>query len=249
MYDCFSEKLGYLVVKEETNVSSHQLKQTLAEVEKLIFPKSYCRVFFYFFGHGNYTSIFLKDWFYTRADIIESVQKISSSDILTIFFFDCCRTITGHSPHTQEQDQNASSTFVLELGVDQNGSGKDFTQNPNTCIINATVSNSRAYYIEHLEENEMTKKEGNRCGLATFFFTKLAPMCNESLPNLLMNVRSEVVEYIKKVDPDNITGSEGSHPKQLVDYNDLLMKKVNFLAESTGTGNNNNNNAKFKLYC
>ena len=64
------------------------------------------------------------DRLYTRDDVIESVQKISSSDIFTIFFFDCCRTFPGNSPHSHEHDQNASSAFVSELTVEQNGSGK-----------------------------------------------------------------------------------------------------------------------------
>ena len=55
------------------------------------------------------------------------------------------------------------------------------------------------------------------------FFTKLALMCNESLPNLLINVHNEVYEYI------NIQQSEGSCSNQLLVYKELLNKKVNFL--------------------
>ena len=239
MRECFSKKLGYLVVKEETNVSSRQLEQTLAEVEKLTLPKSYSRVFFYFFGHGNDTSICLKDKSYKRTDIIKMLQSISSthSEICKIFFFDCCRRIppVGSQP-IQVVDNEASSTFVLgQLFSGSNDSEGDFTPGPNTFIIYATDFNSKAYFITHLEENEVTEEEVNGCGLATLFLTKLAPIRNESLANLLTEVRSEVYKYIKE-HPDNVERSEGSLCYQLLDYKDRLMEKVNFLAESRGTG-------------
>ena len=237
MRACLAKKLGYLVVKEETNASSHQLEQTLAEVEKLTLPKSY-RVFFYFFGHGNDTSICLKDKSYMRTDIIKRLQSISStnSKICKIFFFDCCRTISVGSQPIQVVDNDASSTTVFrELFSETNSSEGDFTPGPNTFIIYATDFNSKAYFISHLDENEETEKEVNGCGLATLFLTKLAPIRNESLANLLTEVRSEVYKYIKD-HPESAKQSGGSLCCQLLNYKDRLMEKVNFLAESTGAG-------------
>ena len=61
MGSCFN-KLGYLVHSLGTNVTLRQLSSTFDDLSRLSLPPSYSRAVFYYFGHGNETTVsFAKD--------------------------------------------------------------------------------------------------------------------------------------------------------------------------------------------
>ena len=84
----------------------------------------------------------------------------------------------------------------------------------NTLVINATDSGDKAFY-----------KVNNGCGLFTNYFTELAPTRNESINDLLAEIRRRIV---KNPMASNVFQMPVSESK--------LFGSCNLLAESQGTG-------------
>ena len=215
MRDCFETKLGYLTIPVGENVTTTQLDDLINQIKVIgtnFIPNLFTRVLFYFFGHGTEDSIQLADGFYRRDVIIKSFQSIcpqdtADHDIYKIFIFDCCRVVIN------------TTTEAVQVSEEQRSLGGDeppwtvrskYPASTNTLVINATDCNCKAYY-----------KVTNGCGLMTYFFSQLAPKRNESLGDLLVAVRREIV----------IQCSSG----QMLVYEDKLMGTCNLLAESCGT--------------
>ena len=224
---CFKTQLGYLTIPLGENVTTAQLDELMFQVRGLrnTFPRRFCRVLFYFFGHGNETSIQLADGSRERDDIISNFQSLcppksdcpaesdcpDESDIFKIFIFDCCRLV-NEVTCIAEQESHHDELKALAAGVDPPLTvKKPYPASTNTLVINATDQNCRAYY-----------KVSNGCGLMTHFLTKLAPTLNDSLHGLLVAIRKEIITV----------RSSG----QMVVYDDKLMGQCNLLAESHGTG-------------
>ena len=171
---CFKEKFGYLTIQLGMNATSHQLNLTLDQVERLELPESYCRVVFYFFGHGNENSVKFADRFVKREYIVSKFQAIcpnEDSNVYKIFFFDSCRTETRY--------------HEALAGGESEG---QYPASKNTIVINATERNCNAFYL--VEKG---------CGLMTHFFAELAPTRNESLYVLLVAVRKEIYDFEKSI--------------------------------------------------
>ena len=100
------------------------------------------------------------------------------------------------------------AAYESQDGIEQQSSA-------NTLVINATASNDKAYY-----------KVNSGCGLFTEYFTKLAPKSNESIHDLLVEIRTCIVR-----DPS------ASNVFQMPVSDDKLYGSLcNLLAESQGTG-------------
>ena len=205
---CLGEKLGYLPIPVGMNMTTHQLDILIGKIEKLKLPESYCRVIFYFFGHGNDDFVKLADDFVERQHIISKFQFICppNSNVFKIFIFDSCRKT---KPLTCEAVQESDDKKAALSGESWKVRGQ-YPESTNTLVINATDCNSKAYY-----------HEANGCGLMTRFFAELAPTRNESLRDLLAAVRQEIAAHMET---------------QILVYEDKLMGTVNLLAESQGTG-------------
>ena len=215
MQVCFEEKLGYLTIPVGMNVTPHQLDLIIAQVEKLELPETYRRSLFYFFGHGNEKSVKFADGYVERQYIISKFQAICPQDsdkVFKIFIFDSCRTGNYITCHAQQETGELSGDKVWK----QTG---QYPASSNTLVINATQAHCKAFYLVE-----------NGCGLMTRFFTELAPTRNESLYDLLVAVRQEIVAYQLKKSSD-----DPEHTQVLV-YEDNLMGVVHLLAESRGTG-------------
>lgn len=233
MRECFEDKLGYLVIQVGTIITSKHLDEVLQELSEVQLPCSYHRLFFYYFGHGTEKFLCLADQNFERSHIIGQLQSMyptHSGEFFKIFLFDSCRTGNFSTTYPiQAQDKGTSGALSGGEGPTWKKKMKEsFTAN--TLVISAADFNSKAYYIDHSDE------QVNGCGLVTLFFTKLAPELNVSLCDLLRCVRVEVDKYIrnhpKYVQPEN---SLHYYPQVLV-YEDRLMGSVNLLAESTGSG-------------
>jgi len=233
MRQCFEDQLGYLVIQVGTTITSQQLDEVLRELSELQLPPSYCRVFFYYFGHGTEESLCLADKDVERKHIIGQLQLMCPShpvELFKIFLFDSCRTI---NPVTTQPIQVSERGAAGEL-CGGGGDGQtwlnrwQYPSSSNTLVINATDFNCKAYYINEAEVRG--------CGLVTLYFTNLAPEMNASLSEVLAETRKKVVAYIK-IHPDSVQCYTGHQcvPQVLV-YEDRLMGRVNLLAESTGNG-------------
>ena len=225
MRKCFEDHLGYLVIQVGTNITSKHLDEVLQELSEVQLPRSYRRVFFYYFGHGTEESLCLADKNVERKHIISRLQSMCPShpvELFKIFLFDSCRSA---SPLTAHPIQVRTRGIVGGLG---GGSGqawqtKDkYPSSTNTLVINATDFNCKAYYIDD--------KQVHGCGLVTLYFTELAPKVNASLSEVLTEVRKMVDTYIES-HPDDVQQCNGH---QVLVYEDRLMGIVNLLAESTG---------------
>ena len=219
MHKCFQE-LGYLVVQVGTTITSKHLDEVLQELSKVQLPRSYRRVFFYYFGHGTEESLCLADKNVERKHIISRLQSMCPShpvELSKIFLFDSCRTANSLTVHPIQ---------VCTRGIAGNqGGGSRQTRNKypsSTLVINATDFHCKAYYIDD--------KQVHGCGLVTLYFTELAPKVNASLSEVLTEVRKKVDAYIES-HPDDVQQCDGH---QVLVCEDRLMGSVNLLAESTG---------------
>ena len=192
------------------NVNTFQLDSLVSQIENVSLPESYCRVLFYFFGHGNEESVKLADEYVERQYIISKLQVLSppDSNIYTIFVFDSCRKVDEPTCVALQE----SSYFKALAGEAWKSKGQ-YPDSSNTLVINATNFNCKAYY-----------RVTDGCGLMTYHLTELASTRNESLSDLLVAVRKRMAK-----ETQNIT--------QILVYEDKLMGTVNLLAESQGTGN------------
>ena len=172
MQDCFETKLGYLTIPMGVNITTSQLLLLMNEVKTLTLPNRFCRIIFYFFGHGDEDSIKCADGYISRQAIITSFQSVCSSntDIFKIFLFDCCRMVNARAKGIS-YDESASELQRKLVAK-------------NTLVINAADCNCKAYY-------DITKG----CGLMTHFFTEFASTRNESLYDLLVMVRASVITH------------------------------------------------------
>ena len=143
MQDCFCEKLGYLTISVGMNVNTFQLDSLVSQIENVSLPESYCRVLFYFFGHGNEESVKLADEYVERQYIISKLQVLSppDSNIYTIFVFDSCRKVDEPTCVALQE----SSYFKALAGEAWKSKGQ-YPDSSNTLVINATNFNCKAYY-------------------------------------------------------------------------------------------------------
>ena len=172
---CLETQLGYavIVLEENSNVTKSHIFSLLEQVKSLILPKSYSRVIFYHFGHGDDELIVVADGYIKRKDIINSFQSLNTS-VFKIFIFDSCRLV------------NDSRVEPLEICEQLIPAGA-YPKSTNTLVVNSTESNLKAFY-------DVT----SGCGLMTHFFTKLAPTRNESLRELLVSTRSAIFEIAQQ---------------------------------------------------
>ena len=231
MRKCFDNELGYLVIQVGSKITSENLDEVLQELSEVRLPCSYCRFFFYYFGHGTEESLCLADRDVERKYIIGRLQSMCPShpvELFKIFLFDSCRTIY---PLTTQAIQVSERSVAGELG----GGGGETWQNrwnypssSNTLVINATDFSCKAYYINDAQVRG--------CGLVTLYFTDLAAVMNASLSEVLTEVRKKVVTYMKS-HPDDVQRYTGhQYVPQVLVYEDRLMGRVNLLAESIGKG-------------
>ena len=220
MRKCFEDMFGFLVIQVGTIITSQQLNEVLQELSVVELPPSYCRVFFYYFGHGTEEALCLADENVERKHIIGRLQSMCPShpvELFKIFLFDSCRTTT---PNTQG-NATPKGSMSGELGY-----GGEQTRH--TFVINATDFNCKAYYVND--------EQIHGCGLATLYFTELAPKMNASLSDVLTKVREKVLTYIETHPGDEECCTGHRHfPQVLVNY-DRLTSPVNLLAESKGNG-------------
>ena len=232
MRKCFKDKLGYLVIQGGTNITSKHLDEVLQELSEVQLPRSYRRVFFYYFGHGTEEALCLADKDVERKYIIGRLQSMCPShpvELFKIFLFDSCRTFSSVTTHPIPVHKGS---IAKELG----GGGHERTWltkwkyplSSNTLVINATDFNCKAFYIDD--------EQVHGCGLVTLYFTDLAPEMNATLSEVLTEVRTKVVAYIKS-HPEDVQRCTGhQYIPQVLVYEDRLMGHVNLLAESTGNG-------------
>ena len=214
MRTCFEKEFGYLAIPVGMNVTSQQLNLIIGQVQNLKLPKSYRRVVVYFFGHGSDDSVKFADKYVERQYIISKFQAIcplEESNVFKIFFFDSCRSVTWQPlKETGDHGSQAGNATWKMKG--------QYPASKNTLVINATEHNCDAFYLV---------KKG--CGLMTHFFAELAPTRNESLRDLLVAVRQEIVAFKTSIGNPQDT-------QQVLVYEDNLMGVVNLLAESRGNG-------------
>ena len=238
MNTCFGTKLGYSVIKVDSNLSTHILEKLLYDLSRLKIPLSCCKEFrflFYFLGHGTAKEVCLSDGNFKRSHIIEELRKVSR-DMFKIALLDSCRH-EDTSP-TQKEAPGYDLEVTMSEPIQETVSSMkgrspwdDHKDHPhakyvNTLVINTTNFRSKAYYMDSDEFPEM-----KGCGLVTHFFTTLAPKMNQPIMAVLAEVRKEVDEFIKKKQQHF-----SSLPSQVLVYEDLLMGNVNLLAESKGNG-------------
>ena len=185
-------------------MTTAHITSLVEQVETLVLPDNICRVFFYFFGHGNEKSLKLADGYIDRNYIISSFQSICppEKDVYKMFMFDTC-----HSLEQRRPPPTAKSTECLVHG------GK-YPASTNTLVINATEMNCEALY-----------SVTSGCGLLTHFFAILAPTTNDSLRELLVEIRCKIRDLLKR-----------TNLFQLLVYEDKLMGRCNLLVESQGEG-------------
>ena len=236
MRKCFEDQLGYLVIQVGTTITSQHLDEVLQELSEVQLPPSYCRVFFYYFGHGTEESLCLADKDVERKHIISRLQSMCLShpvELFKIFLFDSCRTANALTTHPIQESKRGR-----ELGGVGGQTWLTMLQYPsssNTLVINATDFNCKAYYIDDAQVRG--------CGLVTMYFTELAPEMNASLGEVLAEVRTKVVTYIQshpgevQSNTDDVQhNTHYQYAPQVLVYEDHLMGHVNLLAESTGEG-------------
>ena len=202
MKNCLETQLGYVTVVVGKNVTKSHFISLFNELETLILPTCVSRVIFYHFGHGDDETIIVADGYFKRSHIMKCFQSIGSSlNVFKIFIFDSCRLV------------NNRTVEVVEGHKPWIPAGK-YPHSMNTLVVCSTASNFKAYY---------DVKKG--CGLMTLCFIKYAPTTNISLRELLVTVRSAVVDSTRH---ECLT--------QMLVYEDKLMGKCNLLAESQGIG-------------
>ena len=252
MEDCLGTKLGYLTISGGTNMTTSQLDSLISQVAVLKLPKSFCRIIFYFFGHGTDDALYFTDGNVERWHIISKFQLISPTNlnVFKIFIFDSCRIV--HVP-TVEAVQESSGMNVF----DQISDSKAFQEASDSKAVDTDIRH--AITVESSSQSQVHVPVGDLwelkrqypasvntlvinatgynsqayyrdgCGLVTHFFTELAPTQNESLHNLLIIMRQKIAHE---------TQMEMVKNTQILVYEDSLMGIVNLLAESQGTGNN-----------
>ena len=211
MEECLGTKLGYHTIHVK-NMTSEDLDDLLCQIEQSTLPASYRRAIFYFFGHGNATSVRMADGAYIeRCHIAKTFHSICppDSDVTKTIIFESCRLEGGVTCRAVQE------TSIKPLTVsDCSKAGGPYPVLKNTLIIDATNFDNEAHYR-------------NGCGLFTRHFTELAPTLNVSLYELLLKVRKAVID---ETPPDRV------HKEQLLDFKDMLIRSVCLLAESQGTG-------------
>ena len=211
MVECLGTKLGYHTIHVK-NMTSGDLDNLLGQIERRTLPASYHRAIFYFFGHGNATSVRMADGAYIeRSHIAKTFHSICppDSDVTKTIIFESCRLEGGVTCKAVQE----MSIKPLPGGVCSEVGGS-YPALKNTLIIDATNFDNEAHYK-------------NGCGLFTRHFTELAPTLNVSLYELLVEVRKAVIE---ETPPGRV------NREQLLDFRDMLISSVCLLAESQGTG-------------
>ena len=240
---CFEEKLGYSLY-EVKDLSILHLEKLLNDLGNIQIPST-CnkgfRFFFFFFGHGTANEICLSDGNIEKSVIISQLQKIHK-DKFKIVFFDSCQTVP--QDESSSVPDSVPSLCDLEVTMEKpiqvvgslpgHSQCVDVMQLPfanraNTLVICTTDFRGSAYYCvaDRVDHPEM---KGS--GLATYFFTLLAPTINQPLSAVLAEVRKEVDAFLKKE-----SCKDPTLMPQLLVYDHRLMGSVNLLAESKGTGN------------
>ena len=213
MVECLGTQLGYHTIPVK-NMTSADLDDLLDQIERRTLPASYHRAIFYFFGHGNATSIKMADGVYIeRHYIVKKFQSICppDADITKTIIFESCRLTNAENAVTFDAVQESATLSVSECSSD----GGPYPVYKHTIVVDATNFNNKAHY-----------RCCDGCGLFTQKFTELAPILNVSFYDLLVEVRNAVV----KETPDK------EKEKQLLDFKDMLMQSVYLLAESQGAG-------------
>ena len=202
MQRCLETQLGYITVIVGTNVTRSRITSLMKQVKTLVLPDNICQVFFYFFGHGNEKSLDLADGDFDRSSIISGFQSICppEKDVFKIFMFDTCSVLEEDMPHSTA---NSTEHWIP---------GGKYPDSTNTLVINSAEMNCEALY-----------SVADGCGLLTFYFAQFAPTTNDSIRELLVNIRCKINKVLKGV-------------FQLLVYEDKLMGKCNLLAESKGKG-------------
>ena len=233
MRTCFESKLGYSTILVGPDMSTQDLYDVLRDLKIPEACSDDYRFLFYFFGRGTDDEICLADGNFKRSDIISELQKLSPN-IFKIVFFDSCRTDSNSNTYSFEVTMHKPIQETASIqGLSWTSQWKKEKHYPyadcvNTLVINATDYNSMAYYIDGGKHADM-----KGCGLVTHYFTTLAPLMNESLPDVLAKVRVKVDGFIKEY----ASAHTGTILRaQVLVYDDRLMGKVNLLAESKGTG-------------
>ena len=177
MRKCLEKELGYVVITVGENVTKSDLISLIEQVRTLVLPKSFSRIIYYHFGHGDHESIKVADGFIKRSDIITCFQSLGGqeSNVFKIFIFDSCRVA----------EISSESIYSSKHWI----SGGQYPSSTNTLVIDATEWNFKAYY-------EVT----SGCGLMTHFFTEFAPTRNESIWELLVSIRNAVVQQTQQED-------------------------------------------------
>ena len=242
MAECFQMKLGYSLY-EVKNVSKSRMETLLSDLSNLEFPLTInFRIIFYFFGHGTEDEICLKDGNFERSKIKKVLQNISK-DMVKIVLFDSCRSVFQDQSSTIPIDVSTQydPSLTMERPIQAVGSlpghlyWNDVSESScpdffNMLMINATHHSGRAYYAV-----SDTYPDIKGCGLVTYFFTCLVAKMNEPLVTVLVEVRREVDDFIRK--ETNRCPDANVCPQVLV-CQDGTFEHVNLLAESKGTGTN-----------
>ena len=189
-------------------MTTAHITSLVEQVETLVLPDNICRVFFYFFGHGNEKLLKLADGYIDRKIIISGFQSICppEKDVFKMFMFDTCSVPEKDMPHsTANSTANSTEHWIP---------GGKYPDSTNTLVINAAAKNCEAFYfVTH------------GCGLLTSYFAQFAPTTNDSIRELLVKTRCKIRDVLKKKDRF-----------QMLVYEDILMGKCNLLAESKGEG-------------
>jgi hypothetical protein len=159
---------------------------------------------------------------------IKSLELPSNFNRVIFYFFGHGDRVSIHLADNGQSRQEIISTFeslstpdVFKIlifdccrATDESRDGIEQQSSANTLVINATASNNEAYY-----------KVNSGCGLFTEYFTELAPKRNESIHDLLAEIRTCIAR-----DP------LASNVFQMPVSDDKLYGRCNLLAESQGTG-------------
>ena len=179
MVECLGTELGYHTIHEK-NMTSVELDKLLYQIEQRTLPASYRRAIFYFFGHGNATSLKMADGqFVERRYIVDKFQKIcpTGSGVTKTIILESCRV---EKAVTCKAIPETTMTYASLSVCDCSKPGGHYTVSKDTIVIEATDRGNKAYYHDG-------------CGLFTHHFTALAPILNVSLDVLLVKVRTAVV--------------------------------------------------------
>lgn len=106
MAKCFKEQLGYDMLYKGDNMTTAELNSILNIVRQGL--KSYRRVVFYYFGHGDAQSIQTADGLIRRSDIVSAFENVDAN-IQKIIIFECCRLGTN-----LQQYRTPPNTIVID---------------------------------------------------------------------------------------------------------------------------------------